>query len=253
MSAVTTAARVDVAPGLGRLTKVELRKMTDTRAGFWVLLATVLITVAAVVIATLVGDALAQRFEQLLSVAVMPPAVLLPVVGVLLVTSEWSQRTSLITFTLVPRRGRVLAAKLLAGVILAVVALVVSLAASAVATLVAAPGLDDTWSLPLGIVGQHAVFLVTWMLIGVAFGAALLASAPAIVLFFGLPTVFSALGSIHALTGTADWTDTGRTLTPMTDELLSGTQWAQAGTTIGLWLLVPLAIGAWRVVRRDVS
>ena len=40
---------------------------------------------------------------------------LLPIVGILLVSSEWSQRTALITFTLVPQRMRVMSAKLAAG------------------------------------------------------------------------------------------------------------------------------------------
>ena len=38
-------------------------------------------------------------------------AVILPVIAVLSVTSEWSQRTGLTTFTFVPGRGRVIAAK----------------------------------------------------------------------------------------------------------------------------------------------
>ena len=41
-------------PGLGRLTLVELRKMTDTRAGFWLLLATAGLTVLVAVVACLV-------------------------------------------------------------------------------------------------------------------------------------------------------------------------------------------------------
>jgi hypothetical protein len=40
---------------------------------------------------------------------------LLPIALMLTMTSEWSQRTALTTFTLEPRRGRVLAAKLTAG------------------------------------------------------------------------------------------------------------------------------------------
>ena len=34
--------------------------------------------------------------------------------GILLVTSEWTQRTALVSFTLTPVRGRVLVAKVLA-------------------------------------------------------------------------------------------------------------------------------------------
>ena len=41
-------------------------------------------------------------------------SVLLPIVPILLMTSEWSQRTALSTFALVPVRERVIGAKLLA-------------------------------------------------------------------------------------------------------------------------------------------
>jgi ABC-2 type transport system permease protein len=99
-------------PGLARLTAVELRKMTDTRAGFWLQLAVGLLTVAVVAADCLWGRAQDHTLREMLAVAVAPASVLLPVVGILLVTSEWSQRTGMVTFALVPRRGRVMAAKL---------------------------------------------------------------------------------------------------------------------------------------------
>jgi hypothetical protein len=78
-------------------------------------------------------EALARRFAAVFAVApasiifrpdlaVQPATVLLPIVGILPVSSEWSQRTALITFTLVPRPMQVLVAKLVAGPALALVA-----------------------------------------------------------------------------------------------------------------------------------
>ena len=69
-------------------------------------------------IVCLAGDETDHSFRELLSAAVQPAAILLPVAGILLVTQEWSQRTGLITFALVPDRRRVVAAKLGAGVVL---------------------------------------------------------------------------------------------------------------------------------------
>ena len=54
----------------------------------------------------------------------------------------------MITFTLVPRRPRVLAAKLLASVVLSLVALALCVVVAVIGTAVAAPGLEHTWSLP---------------------------------------------------------------------------------------------------------
>ena len=44
------AAGVHARPSFGRLVAVELRKMVDTRAGFWLQVATVAITVLAVIV-----------------------------------------------------------------------------------------------------------------------------------------------------------------------------------------------------------
>ena len=115
-----------------------------------------------------------------------PAAFLLPVAGILLVTSEWSQRTGMITFTLVPRRSRVLGTKLIASLILALAMLVMSVTVAAAAVLVASPGVDGTWTHLAPLIAQSALYLTTGMVIGVAFGAILLASTPAIVVLFTL-------------------------------------------------------------------
>jgi ABC-2 type transport system permease protein len=240
-------------PSLARLTKVELRKMVDTRAGFWLQLAVVALTVIAVVILIAFGHAEDQRFRGFLSVAIAPASVLLPVMGILLVTSEFSQRTAVLTFGLVPQRSRVIAAKLLACVVLSMIALVVCLPIAAIGTAIAAPDVADVWALPVGLLGQTALSLVTGMITGAAFGAALLSSAPAIVLSFVLPLGWAAVGSIPALEGAARWLDGTRSLAPMTEHLMDGTEWARAGTTLAVWMVLPLLIGLWRIARREIS
>jgi ABC-2 type transport system permease protein len=240
-------------PSPARLTAVELRKMTDTRSGFWLQLAVVGMTVVLVIIVCLVGDPKDQTLRQLLNVAVQPANVLLPVMGVLLVTSEWSQRTTLITFTLVPHRSRVVVAKLAASVLLSLAALAIAFVVAVFGTVLVAPDVADVWSLPVGQFAQIVVVLTTGMMGGVAFGAVLLASAPAIVALFALPIVTGALGSISALEGVAKWIDPTHTLAPMTDHVMSATEWAQAGTTLALWLALPIVVGLWRIARSEVS
>jgi hypothetical protein len=36
-------------------------------------------------------------------------------------------------------------------------------------------------------------------------------------------------------------------------EVMSPTQWAQTGTTLVIWMALPLLIGAWRITRREVT
>jgi ABC-2 type transport system permease protein len=240
-------------PGLGRLVGVELRKMVDTRAGYWLQIATVVITALAVIVRIVVGDAADHTFAAVLDVGVKPAAVLLPIAGILLVTSEWSQRTGMITFALVPVRSRVLAAKLIASLVLATGVLAMAVGVVAAGVLVASPDVDGTWSDVAPLIGQAAVYLGAGMLIGVAFGAILLSSAPAMVALSTLPIAWTAVASLSFLADAAPWLDTRLALGPLPQEILSTTQWARAGTALALWMLVPLLIGAWRITRREVA
>jgi len=250
--AASADAGRDVRPGLGRLTRVELRKMTDTRAGFWLLLGTGALVALVVLITCLTGDPPDKTFRELFSNGVQAASFLLPILGILLATSEWSQRTGLVTFALVPDRLRVMTAKLLAGLVLAGVALVLCLLVAAIGTIVSAPDVPNQWTLPIGFFGQLVFYTAVGMITGVAFGAAFLASAPAIVASFLLPIAFGALGEINALDKTFDWLDTGRTLTDLADHLASATEWGRVGTSLALWMLLPLAIGFWRIVRSEI-
>jgi hypothetical protein len=203
-----------------------------------------------VIVRLFVGDAADHTFAAVLTVGLKPAAVLLPVAGILLITSEWSQRTGMITFALVPVRSRVIGAKLAASLVLAVAMLAVSVAIVAAGVLVASPGVDGTWSDVAPLIGQSAVYLTAGMVTGVAFGMVLLASAPAIVALFALPVAWSAVASLSFFTGAAPWLDTRLSLDPLTQDVVTGTQWAHAGTSLALWMLLPLLIGIWRITRR---
>jgi ABC-2 type transport system permease protein len=246
-------AGVHARPGLGRLVAVELRKMVDTRAGFWLQVATVALTVVVVIARSVVGDAADHTFASVLDLGIKPAAVLLPIAGILLVTSEWSQRTGMITFALVPVRSRVLAAKLVASLVLALATLVMSVGVVAAGVLVASPGVDGIWSDAAPLIGQSAVYLTGGMVTGLAFGAVLLASAPAIVALFALPIAWTAVASLSVFADAAPWLDTRLALGPMPREVMSTTQWEHAGTAVALWMLLPLLIGIWRITRREVS
>jgi hypothetical protein len=247
------STRTFTRPGLDRLTRVELRKMTDTRAGLWLQIVVGLLTLAAVVVVVIVGNDQDRTFHQLLNVAIQPATLLLPVVGILLVTSEWTQRTALITFALVPRRGRVVAAKLLAAILLGLIVLALCVAFALLATLAAGSGSAERWDVGAGLLGGNAIYLLTAMIMGVAFGAVARSSAPAIVAYFALPIGFAALGEIPALHDAFGWLDTTRTLSPLSDgDTLSATEWARAGTSLLLWMVLPLGVGVVQLLRGEV-
>ncbi len=252
LSTLAPTRPVSGGPGLLKLVQVELRKMLDTRAGLATALGVLGLVAVVVAVRAVTADAADLTLSALRASALEPAGILLPVVGVLLVASEWTQRTASTTFTLVPQRGRVLLAKLGAAVVLALIVLLAGFAIAALGTLVASPDVAGQWSLSLGLAGQWALFLVVSMLIGVGFGAALLASAPAIVLYFALPFGVMGLGTLSFFDEIANWIDKDRSLEGMLTSTLAAGDWAKVGTSLALWLVLPLAIGAYRILRREV-
>ncbi len=244
----------DHRPGLGRLIAVELRKMVNTRSGFWVPIGVALITVAVAIIASANHGGRDGTFTHVLHATVQPAAFLLPVVGVLLICSEWSQRTTLTTFTLVPSRWRVIGAKLGASTIVSTIALVVCLLLTVVCASAFGHAPGGTGSLAWQVIVQSWLFLVSGMVMGLAFGAAILVSAPAIVAYLLLPTIWGAVvGNISALAGVAHWLDASESLGPMTQQAMSATQWAHALATFAVWIGIPIVIGAFRIGRGDLD
>jgi ABC-2 type transport system permease protein len=244
-----TAAAI-TRPPMRRLTTVELRKMTDTRAGFWLLLLVVLSALAVVVLVLAVGKPKDQTFDALFGACVGIVSVLLPIVGLLVVTSEWSQRTALTTFTLVPERGRVVAAKLLAGCVLALVAVAGSLAFAAVGTLIA----GGSWHLTLTHLLSGALYELFGMLGALALGLLILHSAAAIVTYFVLPTVVGIVVEVvSALHGSAKWFEPNRATTPLAEGTVHGAGWAHFAVTAAIWVVLPLALGLLRLRRHELK
>lgn len=252
MSAATATLGRDTRPGFARLTRVELRKTYDTRAGFWLMISVTLLMLAVGLISILSGHDSEHTWSNLLNNCSQALNFLFPVIGILLVTSEWSQRTALSTFTLVPQRGRVLSTKIAASIVLSVIAVAVTLVLTALCTAIN-PAATDAFHLDGGLVLQTLLFTVLSMLTGVGLGAAILVSAPAIVALYVLPTAYTAVTHIiNGLEGLAKWTDQGETFSNLTDHTLSGHEWAQVGTTSLLWVALPVAIGIWRFLRGEI-
>ena len=111
----------------GRLLKVELRKMFNTRSGMWLMCSIGLLALLATGAVMLFGAAVG-----------FPMVIILPIIATLLVTSEWSQRSGLTTFTLVPHRGRVITAKLVVAVAVGVAAMGLAFGIGALGNLIGA-------------------------------------------------------------------------------------------------------------------
>ena len=124
---------------LTRLVRVELRKMADTRSGKWLLIGIGVITLAVIGIFYVTADPADRTFFNFMAATNGPQGLLLPVLGILLVTSEWTQRTALVSFTLTPVRSRVLLAKVLGGLIAGMAAIALTVVVAVLATLSVEP------------------------------------------------------------------------------------------------------------------
>jgi ABC-2 type transport system permease protein len=236
----------------GRLVKVELRKTLDTRAGMWLLIATALLT--GLVLVLFLINAKDKSYVNAIQATATPQAILLPVLGILLVTSEWSQRTAMVTFTLEPHRGKVLWAKVTAAVL-------VGLALVALALVVAVPvtavgGTPDAWhDVTVRLILQYVLLQLLSVVGGFVFGLLFLNTAAAIVTSYALPIAFSIITSIvKSFHKIQPWVDPGTSQTPLQNgEHLTGTEWSHLLVTSLIWVVLPFAVGMWRVLRAEVK
>jgi hypothetical protein len=236
-------------PPLLRLTRVEARKTIDTRAGLWLLILTALIAIGGAVGQALAGDGSEAQAGDAFITSSSASTLLLPIVGVLLVTSEWSQRSGLYTFALVPVRLRVVAAKLLA-------VAAVALAATAVCLLLglaAGSALGNGSELSASEAGRGALFVLISVGIGYALGLLLQSSPLAIVTLFVGPLLFGLIGAISASIGdVTEWLDqTG--LQTLVDIPFDSVDWAKVGVTALFWVALPLVLGILRLERGDID
>ena len=215
---------------------MEWRKTTGTRAARWVLLAAGLVTIGGLAIPLSLPGDIDQTLAEYVFFAGTGLAILLPVVLILSITSEWSQRTALATFTQEPRRLRVLSAKFLVGVLLTVGGVVFAAALAAAGLLLSAGiGREVVWTISWQAVVAVLAFSVLNVGLGMAFGALLHNTAAAIVLFYLLGVVWSLLGAIEPLQRIADWLDPNRALAAI-QEADWGGRWPEIVTALTLWI-----------------
>ena len=245
-------------PGIpfGRLVSLELRKLTDTRAGRVLMLVSVGLVVAVSLIGMFSGAAGEDKdFKDFLAFGSLPLQTMLPLLGVLAVTSEWSQRTGLVTFTLEPRRARVAFAKWTAAIVLGLIGVVLAVVLAVAFTELtdvlrdSGPSWDASWQVLLGtLVGQ-----LLYMSIGVAFGMLIQNTPGAVVAFLVVPNLWSILGSFSWSEDVAHWADTNRTLSPLYDGTMQADDWPKLVVSLRIWMALPLIVGIWRMTHSEVK
>ena len=265
MSTATQVETIDLQRAgipMSRLINVELRKLVDTRAGTWLLgsIGMLSAVVMVVLIWVLAANDQIATFENFVGAMSTPMGILLPVLGIMSVTSEWGQRTGLVTFTLEPRRSRIVIAKLVSSVIVAVMALVVSVAFGALGNVIFGliTGDDLIWNVSGLQLAGFFLLNVIGLATGFAFGMLFMNTAAAIVLFFVysfvLPGLFAAGAALMDwFKDLQPWIDFAHAQTPLFAATMTGKDWSEFAVSGLIWFVLPLAIGIWRLLRAEVK
>jgi ABC-2 type transport system permease protein len=268
MSAIAVGSSLHTTPTaahpvpLTRITAVELRKMFNTRSGFW-LIASIAITAVLATGGVILWAPDGQLTYSTFATAIrFPVVIILPLIAILAVTSEWSQRTGLTTFTLIPHRHRIITAKAISSVIIAIAAMALTFAVGALGNLLGAAVKDSplVWDVTLTQCLYYVLGMVLSLLIGFMLGVLIRASTGAIVAYFILtfllPTLFGLLAtSAHWFHDLQPWVDIQFAQSGLFifDKSLTSQQWAHIGVTGMVWLVIPLLIGLRLATRAEVK
>ena len=259
-AAQPTCRRTPAPVPLPRLVRVELRKSFDTSSGRWLLaslgLAAVLTTGA--IIAWAPAEQLTYS-EFTLAIGV-PMTIILPIIAVLSVTSEWSQRSGLATFTLVPHRGRVLLAKAIAAVLVTIPATAAAFGVGALGNVSGAALADvpAVWEQTGVDVAYFALGQTLLLLVGFVLGALIRNSSGAIVAYmiygFVAPGLLAFLAFNQAWFADArPWLDPKYNQDALLRGDLVGDGWAHLAVTSVVWLVVPMVVAVINVLRSEVK
>jgi ABC-2 type transport system permease protein len=243
-----------------RIVSTELRKMFDTRSGFWLMMSIAITAVLATAAVIAFTPGREQTYSTFATAIGFPMAVILPVVAILSVTSEWSQRSGLTTFTLVPHRGRVIAAKAICSVAVGVVSMVLAFGIGAVGNLAgpAISGADRVWDASPADLAGIVFANVLGLLVGFMLGVLIRNSAGAIVGYFVYSFVLPTLSAVLAASqqwfrDLQPWVDFNYAQSALFNGSLTGEQWAHLGVTALVWLVVPIVVGVRLVMRAEVK
>ena len=245
---------------LSRITSVELRKMFDTRSGFWLMMSIAIASVIATGAVIIFAPDDEIKYSTFAAAVGFPMSVILPMIAILSITSEWSQRSGLTTFTLIPHRSRVVLAKAIATIGVAVASMALAMVIGVLGNLLgsAITGVDATWDSSVSDLLYVVLGNILGMLVGFMLGVLIRNSAGAIVGYFVyslvLPTLFELLSSAASwFDDIRAWVDFNYAQTALFNGDLTGEQWGQLGVSGLIWLVAPLALGVWLVLRSEVK
>ena len=251
-----------------RLVGVEARKLTDTRAGRWLIGITLglLVVVAGIILVVAIAD---ENFTMSLAewqnTLSFLTTLLLPTVAIMSLTQEWSQRTGLVTFALEPKRMRVVRAKMVAVGAFAVATLLFAALVAVVAHAILGATEDVTWELDGSAIGWTVYLQLAYF--AMAFGLAMvfLSTPVSIVVYYVVALVLPQIvyGMLYFLLSwgpdVVPWLDMSYAVSQHTGDLPAPPSGAPdlgiapIFVSFALWVVLPFVIGLLRVRRIELK
>lgn len=253
----------------GRLVSVELRKMWDTRAGFWLLALTgglIALALGITLLVVALNDGARPSATEFSQIMTIPVSLLVPVLAITSITSEWSQRTGLVSFTLEPHRMRLVWAKFVTVLILAVATIVLAIVFGAIGTLLSAAitGNDPVWNIEAGTFAWTIINQLAYFTMAFAFGLVFLSTPASIAIYYIVAMLlpFMVYGTLYAIFDWAKdvipWIDLGFAMGPYMGQSQGGTETSsttlmQVIVTFATWVVLPFVLGLRRVTRAELK
>ena len=234
--------------------------MFDTRSGFWLMASIGILALLATAAVILFARDDEMTYDSFAAAIGIPMTVVLPIIAILSVTSEWTQRSGLTTFTLVPHRGRVIAAKAIACVGVAVVSIPLAFGIGALGNIVgtAIAGVEPVWDVTVTNLLNIVLANVLGHAVGFMLGVVIRSSAGALVAYFLYSFLLPTLALLLAVSqdwfrDLQPWVDFDYAQSALFEGALTAQQWTHLGVTGVIWLVVPLAVGLGLVIRAEVK
>jgi hypothetical protein len=112
-------------------------------------------------------------------------------------------------------------------------------------------GRSVTWSVEWKYITGFTLFVIANSLMGMAFGALLLNTPAAVVVFLVLPTLWTLL-AYGWLENIGRWLDTAQTYRYILESDWDG-HTGPILVSLAIWVVLPMALGTARTLRREVS
>jgi ABC-2 type transport system permease protein len=154
----------------------------------------------------------------------------------------------------------VIAAKFVSILLISVLALIVGVLLGALGNVLYGVFSGNTvvWGSAAKFTVYYLLLYVFGMATGFAFGALFLSSPAGIVIYFVysfvLPTIFGiAAALMNWFESLQPWIDFNFSQSGLIDGTISGRDWLELAVSGVIWLVIPLAVGVWRIRRAEVK